>query len=633
MPEYHQYGEYKIPVTNARSVKGRGGIEELYNLRPDEIDDLRCGTNGVWEPGGFRGTSFDDAGFSRLDDQEVKERIEFQKRNKCSILHLFEQYNVPVKDQNGHGYCLLPDALIRMADGTDKPIFTVNLFDKVFTAEGNIGEVSQLHARDYAGEMATVKLWGHSHLTLTPNHSVLTERGYVPSGELIKGDWVRLPRTEPAACRVIQTAQHVAPVKQYAGAGRSDETWNNHSVKHLPDFIELTRGFGRLVGLYAAEGFKSDKHALSWAFNVNESDTLAAEVMALLSSELGEVAGYKENKQNGCIVRLYGKQWVSLFESLCGKYSHHKQLHGDVMSGPVEFLEGVLSGWLDGDGCNKTQPNGTTTQSIGATVSKSLAANMFAIANRLGCRPSINRETPQQNKHAQTRRPVWKVSIASKSDNFRVKQDSGATWRKVKEVTLSPYCGKVYNIGVEGDNSYIAEGIGVHNCWSYGAISCIEANRLVQGLPYVELSPHSVAAGHMKGRDQGGWASMALSWAEKYGVVPDADWPKHSRNHKLWDKPEIKEAAAPFKPLEWIDIPERDMAAERSLLASNFACGMGIPWWGHLIMFGILDWSDKHGWLYGQRNSHGPNFGWKGWAFHTEKSAMHMGGSTVRVAT
>lgn len=169
-------------------------------------------------------------------------------------------------------------------------------------------------------------------------------------------------------------------------------------------------------------------------------------------------------------------------------------------------------------------------------------------------------------------------------------------------------------------------------CWSYGAISCVEANRLAQGLPYLELSPHSVAAGYMKGKDQGGWASWALKWATEHGIVPDSMWPKHSRNHKLWDDPAIAAEAAKFKPQEWVDIPEGNMAAFRSRLVSNQACGVGLMWWGHLVMFGIVDWSDKYGWLYGQRNSHGPQFGWKGWAFHTEASAKHGGGSTVLVA-
>lgn len=169
-------------------------------------------------------------------------------------------------------------------------------------------------------------------------------------------------------------------------------------------------------------------------------------------------------------------------------------------------------------------------------------------------------------------------------------------------------------------------------CWSYGAISAVEANRLVQGLPYERLAPHSVAAGVMNGRDRGGWAEQALEWAEKYGIVPERLWPRHSRNHRLWQQEDIKTEAAKYKPQEWVNIPRGDMRALRSLLASNFACGMGLMWWGHLIMFGIVDWSDKHGWLYGQRNSHGARFGNDGWCFHTESSAKHGGGSTVRVA-
>lgn len=169
-------------------------------------------------------------------------------------------------------------------------------------------------------------------------------------------------------------------------------------------------------------------------------------------------------------------------------------------------------------------------------------------------------------------------------------------------------------------------------CWAYGAISALEAAWLVSGRAYRELDPHSIASYVKNGRDQGGWANQALKPATDMGVVPAGVWPRHSRNHRLWNQQEIRDAAKPYRPLEWVDIPRGDMPILRSLLCSNMACGMGLMWWGHLIMFGVAAWSDRFGWLYGQRNSHGPRFGWKGWAFHTEASARHGGGSTVRVA-
>lgn len=169
-------------------------------------------------------------------------------------------------------------------------------------------------------------------------------------------------------------------------------------------------------------------------------------------------------------------------------------------------------------------------------------------------------------------------------------------------------------------------------CWAYGAISAVEVSRLMQGLPYTELSPHSVAAGYMKGADRGGWASMAYEWAQKHGIVPDSLWPRHSRDYRLWDKPEIAAAAEQYKPLEVIDIDEGDMQAVRTLICQGLACGLGLMWWGHLICFAILDYSPKYGWLYGERNSHGPRFGLEGWAWHTESSAKHGGGSACIVA-
>jgi intein/homing endonuclease len=44
-------------------------------------------------------------------------------------------------------------------------------------------------------------------------------------------------------------------------------------------------------------------------------------------------------------------------------------------------------------------------------------------------------------------------------------------WRKVNSVEEGQfYTGTVYNLEVEGDHSYIANGIGVHNCWNFAGL-------------------------------------------------------------------------------------------------------------------------------------------------------------------
>jgi len=43
-------------------------------------------------------------------------------------------------------------------------------------------------SRDYIGEVATIKISGSDNLTVTPNHPILTSKGWVAAGSLLKGD-------------------------------------------------------------------------------------------------------------------------------------------------------------------------------------------------------------------------------------------------------------------------------------------------------------------------------------------------------------------------------------------------------------------------------------------------------------
>lgn len=173
---------------------------------------------------------------------------------------------------------------------------------------------------------------------------------------------------------------------------------------------------------------------------------------------------------------------------------------------------------------------------------------------------------------------------------------------------------------------------GLPYCWGYGACSALEAALLVAGRPYVQLSPESVCAPVTGGRSRGGWAKEWLEYALKHGVAKQSTWKPHDRNYRSYDTPEIREERKEAMPLEVVHIRSGDMHALLSASVTNQASGIGLMWWGHLIMFGLPYFHDKYGWLYGERNSHGSRFGYKGWLFHTEASARHGGGSIVRVA-
>lgn len=170
-------------------------------------------------------------------------------------------------------------------------------------------------------------------------------------------------------------------------------------------------------------------------------------------------------------------------------------------------------------------------------------------------------------------------------------------------------------------------------CWGYGTETAREGNWLVRNKEYIEFNPHSVCAPVKNGRDQGGWGSDYWKYAHETGVLPASVWKGHDRDFRSYDTPENNALRAKYRHGEAVELPRGDMHALQSVLASNFGAGVGLMWWGHLVGFLGLSFSDKHGPLYLFRNSHGPNFGVEGWCFATEPVATHGGGTVILTAT
>lgn len=372
--------------------------------------------------------------------------------------------------------CFPPGTRVRMADGTNKRIEEIVLLDEVISAEGNKRKVHQLHVRPYDGEMVDLKLWGHNYLSMTPNHPILTKRGYVPAGELTKEDWVCIPKYSPSPCSILQTSSHIKIGSQKcvnASGYVKDVEWGNY--RSIPEFIELNRNTGRIFGLFLAEGH-TEGYGVFWSFSIKEKDTIVADLVSMLKEEWDLDARTQET-ESVCQVCISGKLWVQLFRSLCGTRVDTKKPHSDLMCAPDEFLNGLFHGWMDGDGCSydgKLQ---------GCSVSRDLALSMFDIANHLGWQPTIYKGKPGtgdiKGYVPKKRLPTWNVTVLHSdnpgfkkanrklTNNYRVCSEGDKIWRRVRSVSKSPYNGFVYNLGVEIDNSYIADAVGVHNCYRW----------------------------------------------------------------------------------------------------------------------------------------------------------------------
>ena len=241
---------------------------------------------------------------------------------------------IAILDQGKTGSCFPPGTRIRMADGSERAIEDVRLGEHVVTAEGNTGRVLRTMLRDETGGLVRLVTWGHSHLRMTREHPVLTAHGYVPAGELQIGDEVALTRYAADYQMAIQPREMVRK--------------HGANAVILPDKIELNEAFGRLFGLWLAEG-SADGTKVRWNYGGHEGGTLVPETVALIRTALGAEA-HAVQRPNGCWwVTLYGTPWNALFKLLGGERVESKRPHPLLCAGMTEFLAAMLDGWLAGD--------------------------------------------------------------------------------------------------------------------------------------------------------------------------------------------------------------------------------------------------------------------------------------------
>lgn len=441
------------------------------------------------------------------------------------------------------GNCFPPGTLIRLADGSLKPIEEIRWGDKVATAEGRTGDVTRLMARGVNEPIYRIKLWGHDGLALTSEHPILTARGYVEAKDIRVGDEVAISKfAPPKRYCLIQVAEHsqLMSKSRYRRATAHRSVFAKGggrrliAVQHaVPDCIELNEDFGRLAGLYLAEG-SSDHGRVTWSFCADERDTLVAETVSLIKTIFGVDASVSErNRGSTIVVTAHSRPMEELFVSLCGSLAGGKRLHRDLSSAPDHCLRAMFFGWIAGDGHERRN------QTQGTTVSKRLALDMFSIASALGLKPTFNRTECKPTGNVKSRQTRYDVFIATESrgGSWHCRGGESHDWRKVRGVEQIDYSGPVYNFSVSGDESYVADGVGVHNCVG-DSHCCLLAGRIAHeilaigdaeeplgekqlAVPFI---PYSYGVGRwvggMLGPGDGSYCGAQIEGTMKHGFLP-----------------------------------------------------------------------------------------------------------------
>lgn len=235
----------------------------------------------------------------------------------------------------------------------------------------------------------------------------------------------------------------------------------HHVSQVLPEVNENSPGSEDLwwvVGRFLADGWlttgkRGERTRTVICCGADEADYLAERISRVVHATRADV-------RTGVKFTITQHWFAELVRPL-GRGAHQKTLTRRELELPSRFAAALLDGWMSGDGSR------AAGQWKVATTSPSLALSMALIAQRSSSSvATIHGVTPAPKKFIEGRqvnqRPWWQVGIPDSQRSAFVEGKYG--WKKVRSVQRVRRSARVYNLGVAGDESYVANGLVVHNC-------------------------------------------------------------------------------------------------------------------------------------------------------------------------
>ena len=190
----------------------------------------------------------------------------------------------------------------------------------------------------------------------------------------------------------------------------------------------------------------------------DKADELVNAVSALTDHYSFEECG------NTVKIKFHSREICDWLVQNFGKYSYGKTMPGWVFGMKYEYRNALMNGLIDSDGHFYKRKNEIRI----STVSKKLAESIRILGEGLGFSTTVfftkTPETYVIEGRQVSQRDYYTVALHF--DNQRPHwTDDRHGWYRVRSVQLANEQGTtVYNLTVDTDNSYIADGIVVHNC-------------------------------------------------------------------------------------------------------------------------------------------------------------------------
>ncbi len=335
---------------------------------------------------------------------------------------------------------------------------------------------------------------------------------WIEAGKLKENDFVVFPRVPSAESEITFDLLDFIEQKEYL---QFDNTfiWYEISTNHLktkkiPRYIQFNKDFARLLGYYIAEGWsRLGERECAVGFGLSKDETnYANKIVSLLDRIFGLESSIIPHKthyvqQVLCYSRIVGE----FLTALAGKGANNKQVYNKIIThGKSEYIKILIAYLFRGDGHAGNKEKTTTIKY--STTSKVLASQLRLLLARFGYWASIIVRKHQQNRN---RHPEYAVKLSGKqlldwnadfldfpigikqqkffrndsclderslapvgvlkdtaphnAGSHRFFVDDRYIYLKIRSATKLHHTGKVYDISVPEDTSYVGNAIAIHN--------------------------------------------------------------------------------------------------------------------------------------------------------------------------
>jgi site-specific DNA-cytosine methylase len=316
---------------------------------------------------------------------------------------------------------------------------------------------------------------------------ICTYRGFIPIEQVVVGDMVltHLGRWRRVTATMSKSGAPVRRIKAQGVPGvvctdehpfytrdgwkdARDLSRGDRIGQVLPDVVENDRSpeFWWVIGRYLADGWRQKSKSQSCGriticCNHDEADALQGRISA---------AGFTFCRNRERTVTRFAIVKKELYE-FCGRFgkgASGKHLPGWVLELDRDRARALCEGYFSGDGyrCHRSGSKWRIT-----TVSRGLAISFALLAQRaFGVVASLREYESTKNKTIEGRvvnqRNQYFLIVPDRNRSGKV--DGSYGWKYVRS---NEPCGveDVYNIAVEEDESYCADGAIVHNCQPFSA--------------------------------------------------------------------------------------------------------------------------------------------------------------------